>query len=202
MTNIRVLSVGVLLLAGCQFGAMKPMPERLSEQDQDTVEDMWQNAMDPATRHDRDVLLDVIMAYGLFHRGVDRLDLQAEKSYAGGRAVMVIHYDRAQPPDRDTFSISCFDPSGNITRDSRSTSVTNRSGVSPANITPTGRISRKRRNSASRPRTSSAHSSTSVSGPRRSPPDGRRQIRNWNPLLQTSEGNACNPRLKAPWHEG
>lgn len=113
----RLLSTTVLMIpnAGCRWGST-PMPVRLSEESQKNVDDAWNNALNPPTRLDRDLLLDVMISYDMYWTGVDRVRATVEKDLNPGRVVMELHYDRSQPAETDAFIVTCFNQYDGIQR--------------------------------------------------------------------------------------
>jgi hypothetical protein len=58
---------------------------------------MWNNMLLTPDRHDRELLLDVLLTFEMHEQGVDRATYHAEKDYAGGVVVMEMKYDRLKP---------------------------------------------------------------------------------------------------------
>jgi hypothetical protein len=81
---------------------------------------MWVNMLSPTDRLDRDLLLDTLIAFQLHGLGVDRLTMQSEKDYIGGRVRMNVEFDR-QRPEVDCFRVSVFDRGGRLVRAERYT---------------------------------------------------------------------------------
>ena len=112
-----VLALAVLLTGGCGPLAF-PAVQRLPPEEQRTVDDMWNNMLAPADRLDRDVLLDTVTTYFLFHLGVDRLSMRSGKQYAGGTVPMRVDFDRRRP-EADAFRIDVTDHNGRLVRSER-----------------------------------------------------------------------------------
>lgn len=105
------------IVAGC--GPLdRPLPDRLDPQSQKKVDEAWVRAFAPVNRLDHQSLLDVLIGGRVYQLGVDSLELRSEKQFAGGRAVMEVHYERAKP-DQDRFIISIFDDAGKLLRSER-----------------------------------------------------------------------------------
>ena len=104
-------------LSGCG-PLFVPMLPRLAPEDQHTVDNMWDNLLTPLQRVDRQTLLDANIAYWMYAIGVDRMHMTSEKHFAGGKAVMEIDCDRANP-DVDQFTITVLDEHGRTVRRER-----------------------------------------------------------------------------------
>jgi hypothetical protein len=97
-------------LAGC--GPLNaPMVQRLSEEEQQQIEDSWRNMLTPPDRLDRTLLLDTVITYQLHQLGVDFLRMTSEKQVEGGLVVMEVRYDRSDPAF-DEFEIALVDSEG------------------------------------------------------------------------------------------
>lgn len=103
------------LVAGCSGPLTFPMVERLQPEDQAEVEEIWNNVLTPIGRLDRDTLLDTVVASQLHQQGIDRLNLQCEKVFDGGRIVFRLSFDRARPAG-DVLEIDIFDNAGRRVR--------------------------------------------------------------------------------------
>lgn len=90
---------------------MTPMVERLDASDQQHVNDAWVSALTPPDRLDHTLLLDVLIMYRFYERGVDRLHLRSEKDVNGRQVVMEIEFDR-QRPELDAFTFTYIDATG------------------------------------------------------------------------------------------
>lgn len=93
----------------------KPMVERLSVEDQEEIDQIWDNLLNPIDRTDRELLLDVLITTYLFQRGVDKLELRATKAFTSGSIVMQVFYDRNDPL-YDRFIIEVFDKKWKLMR--------------------------------------------------------------------------------------
>lgn len=115
--KLRLASIIALLVptVGCLLHS-SPLPMRLDDETQRGVNDAWQNALTPVDRLDRDLLLDVMLNYAMYWHGVDRVRATAEKDLISGRVIMEVSFDRSQPPESDTFSITVVDASDRILR--------------------------------------------------------------------------------------
>lgn len=108
-----------VVIAGC--GPLtRPMVQRLSEEDQAKVDEVWKNIFTPTDRTDHTLLLDIMLHYQLFQLGVDRLSLTSEKRFDGGTAIMAVRYDR-EHPELDAFTFHCVDAKGRLIRQERYT---------------------------------------------------------------------------------
>lgn len=102
-TLIAILMVASAI--GCHGPLTKPMVDPLNEEDQKTIDDSWTNLLTPSDRHDRLLLLDVILSKQLFQVGVDRLQMTSEKTVGGDLLIMEVRFDRQQP-EFDQFTIT------------------------------------------------------------------------------------------------
>lgn len=111
---LALVCAGGLVLSGC--GPMRaPLPERLDDEQQKAVNESWDKALAPVGRFGNQALLDVLMTSCAYQYGVDKLDFRSEKSFAGGRVVMEVQFDRLEP-ERDLFSVTVQDRQGNVLR--------------------------------------------------------------------------------------
>lgn len=106
-----LLLIPLLFLAGCS----KPLPDRLLPEDQARVENGWNLAFAPVNRLDHQGLLDLMVAARIYEHGVDFLEMKSEKRFAGGKAVMEVHYERDRP-EADRFTVTIFDRTGKLLR--------------------------------------------------------------------------------------
>lgn len=110
----RVLPLVLVIIGAC--GPMtKPMVDRLEDKHQAAVDEAWENMLSPVDRLDRMLLLDTVIASGMFQLGVDRLHLVSEKALSAGVVCMEILYDR-DDLDSAVFSIAYADPTGRVLR--------------------------------------------------------------------------------------
>lgn len=118
MTRLTLFA-GLLFVAGC--GPLsKPLPERLTDNDQKAVDAAWDRAVTPAGKHDRQTWLDVFVTTYAHEAGVDRLTFRSEKDLAAGKVVMEVFFERAKPAD-DRFVVTVLDAAGNVVRSERYT---------------------------------------------------------------------------------
>jgi hypothetical protein len=110
-----LLAVLLLSITGRRGPLAAPAFRRLDPDEQAQVDRMWDNALQRPDRLDRELLLDVIIAFQLHASGVDRATYHAEKSYAQGTVVMDVRFDRNKPLD-DWFFLEVHDPKGNVVR--------------------------------------------------------------------------------------
>lgn len=117
--RLAVVPFALLSCASVGCGPLTvPGVHRLSPDDQAVFEDMWANMLAPPDRLDRELLLDTVCAYQMFQVGVDRLTMRSEKDVPGGKAVMVVRYDR-RDPSADTFAVDLYDRGGTVVRSER-----------------------------------------------------------------------------------
>jgi hypothetical protein len=109
-----------LAVLGCNGPLDLPMVERLEPESQQTVDKSWLNMLSPPERLDRSRLLDVLVTSDFHQRGVDRLNLTAEKDVWGGRVIMAVYFDRAHPAF-DNYSLAFIDAQGQERRRERCT---------------------------------------------------------------------------------
>jgi hypothetical protein len=107
--------VTALLLPGCTGFSVKPMPDRLDQESQDACDYGWQHLVASGPEVGRQALLDAILMYQLWHRGVDRLHLRGEKQAGSTLVVMESDFDRADP-DGDVFTVSFIDAQRGLLR--------------------------------------------------------------------------------------
>jgi len=112
-----VMLVLLATLAGCG-PLFVPMLPRLEPAEQAKVDQMWDNLLTPVQRVDHQTLLDANVRYWMYTVGVDRMRMTSEKHFTGGKAVMEIDCDRANP-DADQFTITIFDDRGRTLRRER-----------------------------------------------------------------------------------
>ncbi len=93
----------------------RPMVDRLSVEDQEKVDQIWDNLLKPIDKADRELLLDVLITNYLFQFGIDKLELRAVKSFKSGTVVMQIFYDLNDPPF-DRFIIEIFNQNWDLLR--------------------------------------------------------------------------------------
>jgi hypothetical protein len=105
----------VLLSIGCHGPLVAPAFRRLEPDDQARVNQMWNNMLSRPDRLDRELLLDVIVAYELHQMGVDRASYHAEKDYAAGTVLMDVKFDREKPME-DWFLIELRGRDGKLIR--------------------------------------------------------------------------------------
>ena len=106
-----------LLLAGCG-PVFSPFLIEQKPEDRKMIDSEWENMFTPPNRLDRDLLLDVLTARQELQLAFDRMHVNAEKYFAGGRAVLEADFDRANP-DTDQLTITLFDLQGRTTRRER-----------------------------------------------------------------------------------
>ena len=110
-------AVLLLSLVGC--GPLTtPMPARLNDDQQKQIDASWNTALSPVNRLDRRAVMDLMVLRYAFEIGIDRLNLRSEKDFAGGKAIMEIHIDRAKPAE-DRFEFKVLDQAGREVRSER-----------------------------------------------------------------------------------
>ena len=102
------------LVQGCR-PLMSPMPVRLEDEQQKSINESWEKTLVPVDRFDSQTLLDIFLATNAYQCGVDKLEFLSEKRYSGGTIVMEIHYDRLFP-EKDRFTVKILDSQGKILR--------------------------------------------------------------------------------------
>jgi hypothetical protein len=105
------------LLYGC--GPMQmPMPVRLDDEGQKSLDQNWDEALTPVKRFDHPAMLDAFLLTQAYQIGVDKLSFRSEKKVALGTVVMEIEYDRLKPGE-DRFEVKIYDPVGNLLREEK-----------------------------------------------------------------------------------
>jgi hypothetical protein len=104
------------VLIGCGGPLQTPMPPRLDDDGQKTIDDAWEKALAPVNRHDHQTLLDLLMVSQAYQAGVDKLTFHSEKWFSGGTVAMDIHFDRLAP-DQDRFEVKVTDKEGRLLRE-------------------------------------------------------------------------------------
>jgi hypothetical protein len=116
MHHRTIMSLGlILLLVGCRGPMIAPAFRRLDADGQARVNQMWNNMLARPDRLNRELLLDVMLAYELHEFGVDRASYHAEKDYAAGTVLMDVKYDREKPME-DWFFVELRDRAGKSIR--------------------------------------------------------------------------------------
>ncbi len=106
-----VLSCAVVLACFSGCGPMRgpsPLPERLDEQGQKSIDESWNQALSPVTHLDHKALLDGLLVTQAYQFGVDKMLFRSEKKFAGGTVVMELEFDR-QKPEQDRLEVNIFD---------------------------------------------------------------------------------------------
>ena len=120
MTRLRSLWwYGCLfaLTVGC--GPMQtPLPTRLDDEGQKSVNDAWEKVLERVDRYDNQALLDMLIVTQAYQTGVDKLELRSEKRFSGGIVIMEIRYDRSAPKE-DRFEVKVVDAAGKVLREER-----------------------------------------------------------------------------------
>lgn len=116
MNRLLILFCGSLAVALSGCGPLRaPMPPRLDDDSQKSVNESWEKALSPVDRFNNQALLDTLLVTGAYQCGVDKLEFRSEKTFSGGVVVMEIRYDRSAP-DRDRFTVTVRDRQGNVLR--------------------------------------------------------------------------------------
>ena len=111
----RALIVSAALAAGGCGPLLLPMVPRPTPEQQQRVDAMWHNMLDPRRNLDRQVLLDVLTNDYLYGYGIDRATFHSEKTVDGTLVQMDVTYDQSRP-QRDTFTVTLFDEHGQLLR--------------------------------------------------------------------------------------
>lgn len=109
------------LFQGC--GPMRgpsPLPERLDEQGQKSIDEAWDHAFTPVNHLDRQGLLDGFVITQAYQAGVDKLAFRSEKKLSAGKVVMEIVFDRSDPAG-DRFEVTVYDRNDTKVRQERYT---------------------------------------------------------------------------------
>jgi len=94
------------LVGGCGPLAV-PMVQRLTPSEQKEVDSIWRNMLQPVDRTDPPTLMDCLIVYQLYHRGVDSFHARSVKQTPSGKVTMTIDFDRDRPSDdRFTFKLT------------------------------------------------------------------------------------------------
>lgn len=115
---LSVLSICVFSLVGCGPMSNGPLPPRLEPEQQKSVNDSWEKAVNPPDHLDRQAILDTLILTQAYQLGVDRLSFHSEKDFSGGVVIMEIHFDRTKPKD-DRFEVTIQDKAGKKLREIR-----------------------------------------------------------------------------------
>lgn len=99
------------LAAGCNGLGVKPMPDRLGEEQQLVQDYGWAHLLLLGDEVDRQALMDAVLMKQLWHRGVDSLRMVSERQVDDVLIVMESRFDRASP-DGDEFVITFYDAAG------------------------------------------------------------------------------------------
>ena len=94
------------------------MIDRLDENSQAKIDEVWENMVTPPDNLDRTLLLDVILSAQLYQHGVDSMRFVSEKTVGDGLVVMEIRFDREEPLF-DEFCVSYIDRRGRELRRER-----------------------------------------------------------------------------------
>lgn len=95
---------------------MAHMPHRLDEKSQHYVEEGWSTLVSRLPQATRTELLDVMLATGCWHHGIDQLEMTAEKQAGDVRIWMRAVYDRRTPADNH-FRLRFIAPGGEVLRE-------------------------------------------------------------------------------------
>lgn len=110
---LRFIALAGLLATaiGCQGPLTRPMVYRLDEQEQAAVDESWNNILAKPANVDHTLLLDVLLASGLYEFGIDRLEFRSEKDLPSGLVVMEVSFDRSLPAN-DHFAVTFISADG------------------------------------------------------------------------------------------
>jgi hypothetical protein len=115
MRHLRWLLVLLIIPSSGCGPTTAPAFIRLSPDEQARVDASWKNMLTPIDRLDRELLLDVILAYQLHEIGVDRATYEADKDYADGTIHTKVTFDRTKPLD-DHFFVEVRDKKKQLVR--------------------------------------------------------------------------------------
>ncbi len=101
----------LLALTGCSSLGVKPMPDRLNDEQQAQIDAGWEHFIDQLAAHERQELLDAILLRKAWEAGVDRLALSSEKRVGDKTVFMETRVDRDHP-EGDTFRVLVIDSDG------------------------------------------------------------------------------------------
>jgi hypothetical protein len=114
-TDLTVLALALLAVAGCGPVTSGPLPSPLLDEQQRSVDESWERALTPVDRLEREPLLDALILTQAYQLGVDRLTLRSEKDFSGGRVIMEINMTRKTPVN-DRFDVTVLDKTGHVLR--------------------------------------------------------------------------------------
>lgn len=97
--------------SGCLGPLSRPMVYRLDEQEQAAVDESWKNVLANSADIDHTLLLDVLLASGLYEFGIDRLEFRSEKDLPEGLVVMEVSFERSLPAN-DRFAVTFISADG------------------------------------------------------------------------------------------
>lgn len=109
--SISAISAAIFAIAGCNPIGPKPMADRLSDEDQKSINESWEKVLQPPDKLDRQAFLDLLVYAQAYQVGVDHLTYRSEKVYSSGTVVMEIHFDRSRPTE-DRFEVTVRDKAG------------------------------------------------------------------------------------------
>ncbi len=113
-----IVCAGMLVFTGCHGMTIKPMPERLPEEEQSRWDEAWGNFAEAAPNISREELLDVLLFRQAWHVGVDTLEMRSVKFIGPYMIVMETSYDRSRPDD-DAFIVTFINAGGFTVRTER-----------------------------------------------------------------------------------
>lgn len=119
MSRIAIASTAAffsIILGGCAFGPIVPMPRRLPPQVQASVDYGWDHLVAAGAAVNHEGLLDAILLHEVWHRGVDRLHLTSEKQVGDTRVILETEFVREQP-ESDRFTIRFVAGDGTLYRE-------------------------------------------------------------------------------------
>jgi len=110
-----LLVIAATLTTGCAVFGIKPIPVRLSEEDQAHWDVAWEHMVSLGDEVDHTTLLDVLLWKEVWHAGVDHFYLRSEKLVGDVHVVMETRFDRTLP-DEDVFIVTFYDLDGRLLR--------------------------------------------------------------------------------------
>jgi hypothetical protein len=77
---VGLVACCAVVIGGCG-PTTRPLPERLNEDDQKTLDAAWDTALAPPNKHDRQTWLDVMVGAYAYQVGVDQFEFRSVKKW-------------------------------------------------------------------------------------------------------------------------